>query len=94
MAEAKPLIVFVVAKTCFRSMYAVEFAAIAESFCISISSNNIVNVAAVPAVLHIAILDITVVVDAGTVYRVALDVDAAPRKSALVIVAIIYYLSY
>jgi hypothetical protein len=34
---------------------------------------------------------ITVVVDAGTVYSVVLDVAAAPLKRALVVVAISYY---
>jgi hypothetical protein len=34
----------------------------------------------------------TVVVDAGTVYRVVLDVAAAPLASTLVVVAISYYL--
>ena len=53
-------------------MYAVEFAAIAVSLCSSISSSNIVNVAAEAALLHTAMLVITVVVDAGTVYKVVL----------------------
>jgi hypothetical protein len=30
VADAKPLIVLVVARTCFKSMYAVEFAAISS----------------------------------------------------------------
>jgi hypothetical protein len=38
-------------------------------------------------------LVITVVVDEGTVYRVALDVAADVRTSAFVTVAISYYLS-
>jgi hypothetical protein len=42
-----------------------------------------------------AMLVTTVVVDAGTVYRVVpVDVVAAPLKRALVVVAIIYYLSF
>jgi hypothetical protein len=52
-----------------------------------------VNVAAVAALLHTAMFVITVVVAAGTVYSVALDVDAAVRDRALDIVAISYYLS-
>jgi hypothetical protein len=54
-------------------------------------SNVSVNVAAVPAELVTTILVTIVVVDAGTVYKVALDVAAAPRKSAFEIVAISYY---
>jgi hypothetical protein len=38
-------------------------------------------------------LVITVVVDDGTVYRVVLDVAAAVRTRAFVVVAISYYLS-
>jgi hypothetical protein len=38
-------------------------------------------------------LVIIVVVADGTVYKVALDVAAAPRKSAFEVVAISYYLS-
>jgi hypothetical protein len=74
-------------------MYAVEFAATVESFCSSISSSNRVNVAADAALLHTAMFVITVVVEDGTVYRVVLDVAAAPLKRALVVVAISYYLS-
>jgi hypothetical protein len=74
-------------------MYAVEFAATVESFCNSTSSNNIVNVADDAAVLAIAILVTTVVVAEGVVYRVVLDVEAAPRNSTLEVVAISYYLS-
>jgi len=44
------------------------------------------------AVLATAMLVITVVVDDGTVYSVATDVAAAVLASALVIVAISYYL--
>jgi hypothetical protein len=74
-------------------MYAVELAAIVESFCNSISSNKIVNVAAVDAPLATAILVTTVVVAEGVVYRVVLDVAAAPLKSTFEVVAISYYLS-
>jgi hypothetical protein len=48
-------------------MYTVEFAASAVSLCNSISSSKIVNVAADEALLHTAILVITVVVADGTV---------------------------
>jgi hypothetical protein len=74
-------------------MYAVELAAIVESFCNSISSSKIVNVAAVAAPLATAMLVTTVVVAEGVVYRVVLDVAAAPRKSTFEVVAISYYLS-
>jgi hypothetical protein len=74
-------------------MYAVVLAATVESFCNSISSSKIVNVAAVAALLATAILVTTVVVAEGVVYRVVLDVAAAPRKSTLEVVAISYYLS-
>lgn len=42
----------------------------------------------------ITILDTTVVVADGTVYKVALDVAAAVRASTLVVVGIDLYLSY
>jgi multisubunit Na+/H+ antiporter MnhC subunit len=74
-------------------MYAVVLAATVESFCNSISSSKIVNVAAVAAPLVTAMLVTTVVVAEGVVYRVVLDVAAAPRKSTLEVVAISYYLS-
>jgi hypothetical protein len=74
-------------------MYAVVLAATVESFCNSISSNKIVNVAADAAVLATEIFVTTVVVDEGVVYRVALEVDAAPLKSTFEVVAISYYLS-
>jgi hypothetical protein len=51
----------------------------------------IVNVAAVAAELVTTMLVTTVVVDAGTVYRVVLDVAAAVLASALLNVAISYY---
>jgi hypothetical protein len=70
---------------------AVELAAMAASLNRSIASSVIVNVAAVAAELVTTMLVTTVVVDAGTVYRVVLDVAAAPLKSALVNVAISYY---
>ncbi len=54
-------------------MYAVELAAIVESFCISTSSSNKVNVAEDDAVLATAILVTTAVVALG---------DANPEKKA------------
>jgi hypothetical protein len=54
-------------------------------------SNVSVNVAAVPAELVTTILVTIVVVDAGTVYKVALDVAAAVLASTFEVVAISYY---
>jgi len=72
-------------------MYAVEFAPIEVSLCNSTSSSKMVNVAAVEAPLQTAMLVTTVVVDDGTVYSVALDVDAAVLARSFVTVAISYY---
>jgi len=72
-------------------MYAVEFAAIAVVVCRSTSSRSRVKVPAEPAVLATAMLVITVVVDAGTVYSVATDVAAAALTRAFDTVAISYY---
>ena len=72
--------------------------AIGTSFATSLNKSTaskvIVNVAAVAAELVTTMLVITAVVDAGTVYRVALDVAAAVLARALVVVAISYYLSF
>jgi hypothetical protein len=80
-------------------MYAVELAAIADVVCSAVLAPAVpipsVNVYADEPVLVTAIFDTTVVVDAGTVYStVVVVVVAAPRNSALVNVAISYYLSY
>jgi hypothetical protein len=93
IALAKPAIILVVASTCFKSIVIVELAAIATVLNKSTASSWIVNVAADAAELVTTILLITVVVDAGTVYSVVDDVAKAPRASALVVVAISYYLS-
>jgi hypothetical protein len=75
-----------------QSIYTVELAARAVSLCSSISFNKIVNVAADAALLHTAMLVTTVVVLAGTVYKVVLDVAAAVRARTFeVVVAISYY---
>jgi hypothetical protein len=58
---------------------------------IETSSRSKLNVPDVPAVLVTTMLVTTVVVDAGTVYRVVLDVAAAPLARAFEIVAISYY---
>jgi hypothetical protein len=84
--------VFVVASTCFKSNIAVELAAIAVVVNKDVPFKPIVKVAADAAVLVTTMLVTTVVVDAGTVYSVALDVANALRASALLTVAISYYL--
>ena len=53
-------------------------------------SSDSVNVPCVAVVFTTIISVITVVVDAGTVYKVVLPVVAAPRKSAFEMVAISY----
>jgi hypothetical protein len=90
-ADANPAIILVVARTCFKSIVIESFAGIAVVVAIETPSKVSVNVAAVAAVFVTKMLVITVVVDEGTVYRVVLDVAAAPRNSALVNVAISYY---
>jgi hypothetical protein len=93
VAEASPVIVCVVVNTCFRSIYTVEFAAIAVVVCNATELSASVNVCADPDVFVTAIFDTTVVVEAGTVYSVVLDVAAAVLARTLVDVAISYYLS-
>jgi hypothetical protein len=93
VAEAKPVIVLVVASTCFRSKNAEEFALIDVDESNTTPSRLMVNVCVEAEVLATTILLITVVVEAGTVYRVVLVNAAAVLASALVAVAIIYYLS-
>ena len=77
-----------------RSNIAVELAAKAVVVNSDTPFRPSVNVAAELAVLVTTMLVTTVVVDAGTVYSVALDVAAAVRASTLVVVAISYYLSF
>jgi len=93
VADARPAIILVVARTCLRSINAVELAAMAASLNKSTESRVIVNVAEEVAELVTAIFVTTVVVLAGTVYRVVLDVAAAVLASTLLVVAISYYLS-
>jgi hypothetical protein len=45
VADAKPAIILVVARTCFKSKYALELAAIVDPDCIATPSSVIVNVA-------------------------------------------------
>jgi hypothetical protein len=59
--------VFVVASTCFRSIYTVVFAAIAVVVCNETALRASVNVWADAEVFVIAILLTTVVVEEGTV---------------------------
>jgi hypothetical protein len=90
VAEARPAIIFVVVRTCFIGILSESFAEIGTVVAIDTPSSVNVNVAADAAVLTTSISVTTVVVDAGTVYRVVLDVAAAPLKRALVVVAIVY----
>jgi hypothetical protein len=82
-AEAKPVITFVVVTTCFISITTVELAAIAVVVKRATPSITRVKVAAEDAVLVIAMLVIIAVVEAGTVYKVALEVANAPLANAV-----------
>jgi hypothetical protein len=82
-----------VASTCFKSKNAEEFALIDVDESNATPSRLMVNVCVDADVLATTILLTTVVVEAGTVYRVVLVNAAAVLASALVVVAIIYYLS-
>ena len=93
VAEARPAITCVAASTCFRSIYTVEFAAIAVVVCNATALSVSVNVCADADVFVTAIFETTVVVAAGTVYSVVLDVAAAVLARTFVNVAISYYLS-
>lgn len=97
VVEAKPVIVLGVALagiTCFMSNPITELAGIDTAGMIVTASIAIVAVAADVAALDNTMFETTVMVDVfGTVYSVALDVAAAVRARALVIVAISYYLS-
>jgi hypothetical protein len=91
IADAKPVIVFVVANTCFNGITVESLAATITVVAIETPSSAIVKVAWVAAVLVTTISVITAVVADGTVYRVVLDVAAAALTSALLVVAISYY---
>lgn len=93
VAEANPAIICVVVSTCFKSIYTVEFAAIAVVVCNATELSVSVNVCADADVFVTAMFETTVVVEEGTVYSVVLDVAAAVLASTFVNVAIIYYLS-
>jgi hypothetical protein len=91
--DALPAIICVAGITCLRSKNAVE---LAERDTLPSKSIALIVIDAVTAAvvgLQITIFVTTVVVPAGTVYRVVLDVAAAVRASTLVTVAISYYLS-
>ena len=93
VAEANPAITFVVARTCFRSKNAEEFAAMVAPEITATPSIVIVNVAEDAAVFATTILETTAVVAEGTVYSVVDDVAAAVLARALVIVAM-YFLPF
>jgi hypothetical protein len=67
VADAPPVIVFVVAKTCLTSIYADELAAIAVVAFIAVPASAIVNVCAEAEVFVTTIFVITVVVEEGVV---------------------------
>ena len=95
MADAPPVIVFVVAKTCFKSMKVVELAAIAVVVAMDVFAPAVpiprVKVAEEDAVLTTAMLVTIHVVDAGTVPRtVVVVVVAAPLKKLDGVVAIVF----
>jgi hypothetical protein len=91
VADARPAIILVVASTCLREITVESFAGMATVVAILTLSSVSEKVAADAAVLVTTISVITVVVDAGTVYSVVLDVAAAPLKRAFDVVAISYY---
>jgi hypothetical protein len=97
VVDAKPVIILGVALagiTCFISKPTTELAGIDTAGTIVTPSKAIVAVEADVAALDNTMFDTTVVVVVvGTVYRVVLDVAAAVRAIALVVVAISYYLS-
>jgi hypothetical protein len=92
VALANPAIIFVVARTCFRSNAAVVLAASVASLNKSTESRVIVKVADDDAEFVTTMLVTTAVVSAGTVYKVALDVAADVLARAFDVVAINYYL--
>jgi hypothetical protein len=89
VAEANPLIVCAAVTACFGSTITESFAGTATVVANDTSLNNNVYVPADAAVFVITIEVTIVVVLAGTVYNVALDVAAAPRYNALKVFAII-----
>jgi hypothetical protein len=91
VAEARPVIVWVAESVCLRSKNAVVLAPIATPERSAVPLRLSVNVPAVAAVFVTAMLVTIAVVADGTVYRVVLDVAAAVRASALLVVAINYY---
>ena len=84
----------VVGTTCFKSKKAVVLAAIDTLPNKSMLLIVIDAVTAEPVGLQMTMFVNTAVVAAGVVYRVVLDVDAAPLKSVLDVVAISYYIPF
>jgi hypothetical protein len=80
--------------TCFKSKKAVVLAAIDTLPSKSMLLIVIDAVTAEPVGLQMTMFVTTAVVAAGVVYRVVLDVDAAPLKSVLDVVAISYYIPF
>jgi len=95
MADAPPVIVFVAAKTCFKSMKVVELAGIAVVVAMDVFAPAVpiprVKVAEEDAVLTTAMLVTMYVFDIGTVAKtVVVVVVAAPLKKLDGVVAIVF----
>ena len=80
--------------TCFKSKKADVLAAIDTLPSKSMLLIVIDAVTAEPVGLQMTMFVTTAVVADGVVYRVVLDVDAAPLKSVLDVVAISYYIPF
>jgi hypothetical protein len=91
VAVAKPVMVLVAFKTCFKSNEAMELAATETAGSSTVPFKAMVTFAAAPAVLVTMMFVTTADVAAGVVYRVALDVAAAVLDRTFVVVAISYY---
>jgi hypothetical protein len=88
VAEARPFKVCPAGSVCLISSNAESFAGTETVVATETSFIERVYVCADPEVLVIRIEFIMHVVDAGTVYRVAIVVDAAPRNRTLNVVGI------
>jgi len=80
VADAPPVMVLVATRDCFIGITVESYAPTVTVVARLVPAKPMVNEPAVPAVLVTIISVTTVVVDAGTVYKVVLVVvDAAPR---------------
>jgi hypothetical protein len=92
--DALPAMISVAGTTCFKSKKADVLAAIDTLPSKSMLLIVIDAVTAEPVGLQMTMFVTTAVVADGVVYRVVLDVDAAPLKSVLDVVAISYYIPF